>query len=143
MHTQLHNNNYSSLSPFFSPFLPPPLLVPRLRLVKSEQLPSMQGKACQVIVEATLYHGDKPLCPTITTAARTLEHTVRWKETLNFRIKKKNIPKVLYSGKLSTEKLLRISRFCSVFWWQHQRAICESVLPRNFPATQYVTFDLE
>lgn len=97
-----HSNDYPlSLPPLslsFCPFLSysslPPLLVLRLRLVKSEQLPSMQGKPSQVVVEATLYHGDKPLCPTITTAARTLEHSVRWKETLNFRIKKKNIPKV-------------------------------------------------
>lgn len=47
-----------------------------------------------MVVEATLYHGDKPLCPTVTTGAHALGQTVRWKSTLNFKIKKKNIPKV-------------------------------------------------
>lgn len=66
---------------------------PSLRLVKSDHLPSL-GRSSHVVVEATLYHGDRPLCPTVTTVTHTLGQTVRWKSTLNFKIKKKNIPKV-------------------------------------------------
>ena len=65
-----------------------------------DNLPVVQGKSLsqrpQAVVEATLYHGDNPLGPSVVTAAHPLEQSIRWKETLNFKIAKKNIPKVKF-----------------------------------------------
>lgn len=59
-----------------------------------QNLPSLPGRTpYSVIIEATLYHGDKPLCPSVTTTAKTLDRSISWKETMNFKIAKKNIPR--------------------------------------------------
>ena len=55
-----------------------------------------------VIVDATLYHGEKPLCSPVTTSAQMLNLSVSWSETLNFRVAKMDIPK-------SAKILFRIS----------------------------------
>lgn len=66
----------------------------RLTVVKAENLPFVSSRnPLQAVVEATLYHGEKPLCPSVTTTAQVLNLTVQWSEPLNFKIAKKNIPK--------------------------------------------------
>ncbi len=66
----------------------------RLRVDRVENLPVYSNNTpYSAIVEATLYHGDKPLCPPVTTAARGLDGTIHWRETINFKIAKKNIPR--------------------------------------------------
>lgn len=44
-------------------------------------------------VEASLYHGDKLLCPPVITSAKSMDLSVKWKEKLTFKIEKRNIPK--------------------------------------------------
>ena len=46
-----------------------------------------------VIIEATIYHGERALCQPVTTTAKLLDNTIAWKESLDFRIAKKNIPR--------------------------------------------------
>ena len=75
----------------------------RLRIIKANNLPLVSTKnPLSVIVDATLYHGEKPLCSPVTTSAQLLNLTVMWSETLNFRMEKRDIPK-------SAKILFRIS----------------------------------
>lgn len=75
----------------------------RLRIIKVNNLPLVSSKnQPTVIVDATLYHGEKPLCSSVTTSGQLLNLTVMWSETLNFRIAKRDIPK-------STKILFRVS----------------------------------
>lgn len=65
-----------------------------LRVEKAEQLPTFSNRASTlVIIEATLYHGEKALCSPITTTTKLLDHALHWKESINFKIAKKNIPR--------------------------------------------------
>lgn len=75
----------------------------RLRIIKADHLPLVSSKnPLTVIVDATLYHGEKPLCSPVTTSGQLLNLSVNWSETLNFRIAKRDIPK-------SAKILFRIS----------------------------------
>ncbi len=65
----------------------------RLSILEATNLPLIQGRVMQAVVEATLYHGEKQLCPTITTTAKVIDLSVKWGEILVFNIAKKNIPK--------------------------------------------------
>jgi len=67
--------------------------VSSLSVVEATNLPFVPGRAVQAVVEATLYHGVKQLCETVTTTAKTIDLSVKWSETLVFKIAKKNIPK--------------------------------------------------
>lgn len=64
-----------------------------LFILEATNLPFVQGKALPAVVEATLYHGEKQLCPTVSTTAKPIDLSVKWGETLTFKIAKKNIPK--------------------------------------------------
>ncbi len=46
-----------------------------------------------MIIEATLYHGEKALCPPVTTSTKPMDTNINWKENINFKIAKKNIPR--------------------------------------------------
>ncbi len=61
--------------------------------MEATNLPLVQSRVLQAVVEATLYHGEKQLCPTVTTTAKVVDLSVKWGETLVFKIAKKNIPK--------------------------------------------------
>lgn len=61
--------------------------------MEATNLPLLQGRGVQVVVEATLYHGEKQLCDTVTTTAKTVDLSVKWGQMLTFKIAKKNIPK--------------------------------------------------
>ena len=64
-----------------------------LSIMEATNLPLVQSRVLQAVVEATLYHGEKQLCPTVTTTAKVINLSVKWGETLVFKIAKKNIPK--------------------------------------------------
>ena len=84
------------------------LLLNRLRIESVEQLPVFSNRASHsVIIEATLYHGEKALCPSITTTAKILDQTLHWKEILNFSIAKKNVPRSAKVLLIVTEAVLR------------------------------------
>lgn len=66
----------------------------RLKIEKVEQLPTLSNRSSSlVIIEATLYHGEKALCPPVSSTTKLLDHTLHWKETINFKIAKKNVPR--------------------------------------------------
>ncbi len=73
-----------------------------------KNLPMLSGKTtCSVILEATLYHGDKPLCSPVTTTIKLLDSCLQWRETINFKIAKKNIPRAAKILFLVSEALQR------------------------------------
>ena len=75
----------------------------RLKILRADNLPLVSCKnSPSVIVEATLYHGEKPLCTPVTTSAQLLNLSVNWSETLNFKMAKMDVPK-------SAKILFRIS----------------------------------
>lgn len=66
----------------------------RLKILRADNLPLVSSKnPLNVIVDATLYHGEKPLCAPVTTSAQLLNLSVNWSETLNFKMAKMDIPK--------------------------------------------------
>jgi hypothetical protein len=65
-----------------------------LRVEKVDQLPTHSNRASSlVIIEATLFHGEKALCAPVTTTSKLMENTLHWKECINFKIAKKNVPR--------------------------------------------------
>ena len=61
---------------------------------KVEELPTLSNRSSYLaIIEATLYHGGKPLCSSITTTTKVLDNTIVWRESIGFSIKKKDIPR--------------------------------------------------
>ena len=74
-----------------------------MKIIKADNLPLVSSKnPINVIVDATLYHGEKPLCDPVTTSGQLLNLSVTWSETLNFKMAKRDIPK-------SAKILFRIS----------------------------------
>lgn len=79
------------------------MLTLRLKILRADNLPLVSGKnPLNVIVDATLYHGEKPLCTPVSTSAQSLNLSVSWSETLNFKMAKMDVPK-------SAKILFRIS----------------------------------
>lgn len=74
-----------------------------------EQLPSFSTNrtSYSVIIEATLYHGGKALCPPVISTSKILNNTVVWKENIDFNIEKKNIPHSAKIMFLVSEALLK------------------------------------
>ena len=70
--------------------------LPRLQVVKLDQLPvrSLPTRTTSLVVEVSLYHGATQLCQTQQTSPQPLNGLVRIKETMNFKIAKKDVPKV-------------------------------------------------
>ena len=65
-------------------------------MVKLDQLPvrSLPTRTTSLVVEVSLYHGATQLCQTQQTSPQPLNGLVRIKETMNFKIAKKDVPKV-------------------------------------------------
>ena len=80
----------------------------RVHVEEVRNLPALTGKtSCSVILEATLYHGDKPLCPPVSTSLKVLESSLHWRETINFKVSKKNLPRAAKILFLVSEALQR------------------------------------
>jgi len=80
----------------------------RVYVEEVRNLPILSGKtSCSVILEATLYHGDKPLCSPVSTTIKLLESSLRWRETINFKVSKKNLPRAVKILFLVSEALQR------------------------------------
>lgn len=71
----------------------PAIVFLRVRIETVRHLPVFSKTSFSAIIEATLYHGDKPLCAPVSSTTKVLASSVQWKETLNFKVCKKNIPR--------------------------------------------------
>ena len=66
-----------------------------LRIITVDNLPPAPSKLkSSLSIQVTLYHGGKKLSETVQTTAVYGDTSIRWKETLNFRRAKRDIPKV-------------------------------------------------
>ena len=87
----------------------------RVHVEEVRNLPVLTGKtSCSVILEVTLYHGDKPLCSPVSTSLKALE--------CSLQVSKKNLPRAakilfLVSEALQRRKSVGVKKTPKFLYW--------------------------
>ena len=90
--------------------------------MEATNLPLLPSRSAHVFIEAKLYHGEKQLCPTVSTTSKVIDLSVKWKEKLTFKIEKKNIPKaakilILISEPYTRRESVAVRRGSKFIYW--------------------------
>ena len=98
---------------FFSSF--------RVSVEAVKNLPYLSSKT-SVVIEATLYHGDKPLSAPVTTSTKVSSPCIQWREKINFKVSKKNIPRaakimLLVTEGLQKKEMMGVKKTSKMLFW--------------------------